>query len=117
MNGNGNAKRKAKAEEELREAGRDDSKVRRSKIKRPPKDAVGKVAWASDVAAKCLYEVMAHPTLKLETRWRYASDLIAKIGLTHSKALTEEKILKLERKLGLDKGARDEDGLEPDPEA
>lgn len=112
------AKLNAAREEEYdeNEKKRQELGVKRPKVKRPPKGAVGGVAWANQIATQCLYEVMTDPVIKTETRWRFASDFIAKIGLTHSKAVTEEKINKLEKTIGIAKNAKDDEGLEDDPE-
>ncbi len=85
-------------------------------IEPPPTGAVGGVVWAQQVALKLLHETMMDPFITESERRRVSSDLIAKIGLTSSKAATEERILKVEKKMGIAKHQKDDDGLEPDPE-
>jgi hypothetical protein len=82
-----------------------------------PESADEVLACANREACDMLYQVMTDEGLKAEDRWRMASDLIGKIGTTHAKSLTEKEIKKLEKKIGLDKQAHDDDGLEDDPEA
>lgn len=91
--------------------------IDRPDVGRPPLTAVGNVAWANNVAAAMLYDVLHDPAITTEQRWKVGSDLIAKIGMTYSKAATEDRIAKLEKAMGILKEQQDDDGLEPDPEA
>lgn len=83
-----------------------------------PKDAIGTIAWANQAAAMLLERVLlnADGSLSFKEQLRYAADLIGRIGVTHSKALADERILKLEKEMGMAKGQADDQGLEPDPE-
>lgn len=81
-----------------------------------PEASVDVLAFANQVACDELYATMTDPSTKAEDRWRQAADLIAKIGLTHAKSISEKEIKRLEKKIGLDKTSADDDGLEADPD-
>src|SRR5262249_13591082 len=87
---------------------------RQFELSEPPDDPIGAIAWANAAAAKLLYAVMINVdgALTFREQLRHGADLIAKLGMTHSKALSEERILKLERSLNLAKGQGDDEGLE-----
>lgn len=87
------------------------------KVMAPPKDAIGAIAWANQVAAQLLHETMNDPVITEEARRRTCSELIGKIGLTSSKAITEERLLGLEKKIGMAKNQKDDEGMEADPGA
>ena len=85
-------------------------------LERPPLSAAANIAWANSVAAAMLDEVIHDKQLTAEQRWKIGADLVAKIGMTHSRAATEERIARLEKALGMAKADKDDGGLQPDPE-
>lgn len=97
-----------------REAGFDSSKL--LEMEPPPTGVVGLIVWGQRVQAKALYAVLQDPAMKFETKLRFISDFTKALGMTHSKAVTDERIQKLEKKSGIAKGQHDDDGLEPDEE-
>lgn len=103
------------AERQRKESGFDPREILR--IEEPPDDAVGRISWAQKLVAKALHAVTKDPAMKFETKLRYISDFTKAMGLTHAKALVEERIKGLEKKAGIAKGQHDDDGLEDDPEA
>lgn len=64
-------------------------------------DSLGTIARANWVAGKLLDQVLVDATLTEPECRKQAKELIAVIGMTHSKALTEERLLAVERKIGI----------------
>ena len=110
----GAQKRKEKAEREAAQASEREQMARERRqsaygdLAPPPDSPVGVMAWAHQLAARMLYDVMLDESIGEQERRRYASDLIAKIGLTAPKAHSDARLKQLEKKAGLDK--------EPDPD-
>jgi hypothetical protein len=67
----------------------------------PPAGALGRVAWASTVAAQLLYEVISDPLLDPAERRRSGRELVSVIASTHSRARVEEVIRELQTKAGI----------------
>ena len=67
-------------------------------ISRPPVgDPVEAIAWANDVVLLSLYQVVRHPGLEPQDRWRYVKELVAVIGLVRDKAHTQALVKKLRK--------------------
>lgn len=96
------------------EAGWDSDKY--FKVDPPPNDAIGRIAWAGQLNACALHAIIEDPAMRFETKLKHIADFTRSLGLTHAKALMEERLLGLESKAGIAKGQHDDDGLEPDPE-
>lgn len=87
-----------------------------AKIGAPPNDVLARVEWAQKMLAQALYETATDPQLEARERRRIIGDLGAKIGITAVKALSEERIKRIEATLygKRSKGAANaRDGLEP----
>lgn len=67
----------------------------------PPDGALGGIAYANRIAVMMLREIATDPLLDAPDRRKQMKDTIAVIGMTSSKALQEERILEIERKLGM----------------
>lgn len=65
----------------------------------PPLDPVCTIAWANAAGALLLWETLTDTQIDARERRRVAADLIAKIGMTHSRAHVEATVAKLERKI------------------
>jgi hypothetical protein len=87
------------------------------KMEAPPDNAIGRITWAQKLLAKALHAVTCDPAMKFETKLRYIEGYTKAMGLTHAKAVVEERIKGLEKKAGIAAHQHDDDGLEPDPEA
>jgi hypothetical protein len=83
----------------------------------PPDSAVAIIAWANRVGAIMLWDVLTDPLVDAKERRRWASDFIAKVGLTSSKAVYEDKIARLEKaqRKGASDDVTDDDGLSSYP--
>lgn len=57
------------------------------------------IAWANSAGALLLWETLTDQEIDARERRRVAADLIAKIGMTHSRAHVEARIAQLERKI------------------
>ena len=67
----------------------------------PPDTAIGTIAYANRAAGLLLHSVLTDDNIDESQRRRLAKDFIAVIGMTHSKALYEERLKSLEKKVGL----------------
>ena len=65
----------------------------------PPLEAIGRIAWANGLLAIMAWDAASDPALDPRERRRVVGDLAAKIGITHSKALSEERIKAIEKKV------------------
>lgn len=72
----------------------------------PDEGAIGGIAYANRIAVLMLREIATDTLLDAPDRRRQMRDAIAVIGMTHSKALAEERIAQIEKKLGI--GVRSE---------
>lgn len=66
----------------------------------PPSDSIGVVAWAHQIAARLLYVTIKDPSIGEAERRRTASDLISKIGQTAPKAISDQRLKRLEAETG-----------------
>lgn len=80
----------------------------------PPTDPTGALLYAQRVMSLELAMVASNQALDPERRLRWIAELCGKIGMTHAKALIEERLEELERRLGL---RRDEKADGPDEAA
>jgi hypothetical protein len=86
----------------------------------PPLDPVGGVAYGNRAAQLLLEVVIADPAMPLPDKLRNAKDLIAVIGMTHAKAITDDRISNLEAenaRLRQERGADQQDVLDEHPAA
>src|SRR5262245_36944588 len=91
------AEAKARAESRGEDYGAD---FFRKKMIAPPSDAIGTIAYANKAAGILLHSVLTDDGIESESeRRKLAKDFIAVIGMTHSKALYEERLKKLEQRL------------------
>lgn len=65
----------------------------------PPLDPVATIAWANAAGAVLLWETLTDTQIDARERRRVAADLIAKIGMTHSRAHVEARLAEIERKV------------------
>ena len=72
-------------------------------IQPPPDNPVGVLAWTHQALARMLFDVLRDPTIGEQERRRFASDLAAKIGMTGPKAVSDARLVALEKKLGVAK--------------
>lgn len=111
----GHAYRSEKAEREAAMAAERDAAAKERRLSAygdltpPPETPVGVMAWAHQLAARMLYDVMLDESIGEQERRRFASDLIAKIGLTAPKAHSDHRLKKIEKQTGLAKET-DSDG-------
>jgi hypothetical protein len=86
----------------------------------PPLDPVGGVAYGNRAAQLLLEVVISDPVMPFPEKLKNAKDLIAVIGMTHSKALTDDRITDLEAenaRLRRERGAEAQDVLDEYPAA
>jgi hypothetical protein len=115
----GHANRKRAAEEEAeaeenqkrRKAKGSPAKKRQRLGAAPIGDATAAVAYAADALLIVLSEVMGDEEITAEKRWRYVKEIASAIGMTHSKALMQSRLKKLQQS---DEPEHDEE-LEPNP--
>jgi hypothetical protein len=58
----------------------------------PPSDPTQMLVWAQRGMAFALWEVLTHPSIEPERRIRLISDIGAKLGMTHAKALVQHRL-------------------------
>jgi len=77
----------------------------------PPSDPTQALVWGQRCLVLQLDEVMRNPSIEPERKTRLVADLVAKLGMTHAKALVEAKLDAIEGRL-LGAGQDDADELE-----
>lgn len=80
------------------------------KLGPPPTSPVGVISWANQAGALLLHEILTDPNLSAHDRRKMAGDMIQKIGMTHSKAVTDKKLAELQRRLEGPKASEDDPG-------
>lgn len=105
--------RKMRADKTLQQGkiSKDDLEAYR-KIGPPPLDSMGRIKWASDMAALTLWLAVVDPKVPNYDRRRYVEAYTKALGMTHAKASVEEKLLGFQKQLGLSEGTDNGDGLE-----
>lgn len=63
----------------------------------PVGDPVEAIAWANDLVLLNLNQVVRHPGLEPQMRWRYVKELVAVLGLVRDKAHTQALVKKLRK--------------------
>jgi hypothetical protein len=79
----------------------------------PPLNAVGGVSWANRAAQILLHLVLTDEHMPLGDRLRHGRELIGVVGLTHAKALVDERLAALERRQQLDDEEAADEDLDP----
>lgn len=77
----------------------------------PPSDPTQALVWGQRCLVLMLDEVMRNPAVEPERKTRLVADLVAKLGMTHAKALVEAKLDAIEGRL-LGAGEADAEQLE-----
>lgn len=65
----------------------------------PPTEPTQMLVWAQRSMALALWEVMTHPSIEPERRIRLITEIGAKLGMTHAKALVEARLAELGRRV------------------
>lgn len=65
----------------------------------PPSDPTQALVWGQRCLVLQLDEVMRNPAIEPERKTRLVADLVAKLGMTHAKALVEAKLDAIEGRL------------------
>lgn len=63
----------------------------------PVGDPVEAIAWANDLVLLNLNQVVRHPGLEPQVRWRHVKELVAVLGLVRDKAHTQALVKKLRK--------------------
>jgi len=102
-----------KASAALRRKSRDEHPTPYSSLGLPPlDDPTAALVYAQNALLMALHEVLNDPGLTPEQRWRFITDMTAKIGMTHAKALVQSRISKAVKRL---EGVEDKGGEDVEP--